>query len=87
MNTLENKKPDKDVEGLVELINKVHEKRMIEEDDEQIDVTKEDFDELLKRLRRKNKRSYDFLMKSGTGFQSCVLKLCQRLIKTEKFPN
>ena len=37
MNTLENKKPDKDVEGLVELINKVHEKIMIEEDDEQID--------------------------------------------------
>ena len=44
MNTLKNKTPDKDVEDLVKLINKVHEKRMVEEDDEQIEVSKEDFD-------------------------------------------
>ena len=86
MKTLQNKKPDKDVKDLVELINKAHEKRMEEEDDEEMEVTKEDFEELLSRLGKKDKRSYDILIKSGTGFKSNVLKLCQRLIKAEQFP-
>ena len=85
MNTLKNKNPDKDVEDLVKLINKVHEKRMVEEDDEQLEVSNEDFDDLMKKLQRKNKRSYDFLIKSGSGFKKNVLKLCQRLIKSKQF--
>ena len=60
---------------------------MIKEDDAEIDITREEFEELIKKLERKNKRTYDFLIKSGTGFKTCVLKLCQRLIKAEKFPN
>ena len=86
MKTLQNKTPDKDVKDVVELINKVHEKRMEEEDDEEMEIYKEDFDDLIKRLGKKNKRSYDFLLKSGLGFKNNILKLCQRLIKTEKFP-
>ena len=86
MKTLQNKTPDKDVKDVVELINKVHEKRMEEEDDEEMVIDKEDFDDLIKRLGKKNKRSYDFLVKSGLGFKNSILKLCQRLIKTEKFP-
>ena len=86
MNTLKNRKPDKDVEELVELVNKVHEKRMIEKDDEEMEIKEKDFDELMKRLTRKNKRSYDFLIRSGSGFKNNVFKLCQRLIKAEKLP-
>ena len=62
---------------------------MIEADDEDkatTEVTKDDFYELVKKLEKKNKRSYDFLVKTGDNFKHVVFKLCKRLLESETFP-
>ena len=89
MNTFKNEHPHEDVELLVSMVNSVHEERMKikeSEAEEPLAVTKEEFDELVKKLEKKNKRSYDFLLKSGEKFKTVVFKLCKRLIEAETFP-
>ena len=85
MNTFKHSHPHEDVEALVNVVNSVHETRMVEGEEEPFVVTEDDFEELLKRLEKKNKRSYDFLTKTGTQFKSVVFKLCKRLIEAEQF--
>ena len=87
MNTFKHNHPHEDVELLVNLVNSVHDKRMTESDDEPMEFTKDDFDNLVKKLESKNKRSYDFLIKTGTSFKMVVFKLCKRLIDAEAFPS
>ena len=88
MNTFRHDYPHEDVEALVNMVNAVHDKRMIKKDkeEEHIDISKEDFDELVKKLEKKNKRSYDFLVKTGEHFKKVVYKLCKRLLEIETFP-
>ena len=87
MNTFKHSLPHENVEALVKIVNSVHEKRMVEGEEEPFVVTEDDFEELIKRLEKKNKRSYDFLTKTGSQFKSVVFKLCRRLIEAEKFPH
>ena len=68
-------------------MNKLHIKRMEEDDDEEpMVITKEDFNETIEKFEKKNKRSYDFLTKAGDHFKDSVFKLCKSLIQNEKFP-
>ena len=60
MNTFKHSLPHENVEALVNIVNSVHETRMVEGEEEPFVVTEDDFEELLKRLEKKNKRSYDF---------------------------
>jgi exonuclease III len=86
MNTFKHDHPHEDVELLVSMVNEVHDKRMTEKDDEDMVITKDEFDDLIKKLEKKNKRSYDFLLKAGETFKTVVFKLCRRLIEAETFP-
>ena len=86
MDTLKDNKPEEDVEQLVTVIKDVHEHRMNEDDGNETEVTKDEFDLILDKFKRKNKRSYDFLMKAGNCFKNSIFKLCARMIKEETFP-
>ena len=89
MNTFKDDHPHGDVELLVKMVNAVHDKRMVKADDEDVattEVTKDDFDELVKKLEKKNKRSYDFLVKTCDNFKHVIFKLCKRLLEAETFP-
>ena len=86
VNMFKNNKPEDDVKLIVNLMDELHIKRMKEEDDEPMEVTKEEFDETVKRFEKKNKRSYDFLTKASNSYQNSVFKLCKRLIQDEEFP-
>ena len=86
MDTLKDNKPEEDVEQLVTVIKDVHEHRMKEDDGNEMEVTKDEFDLILDKFKRKNKRSYDFLMKAGNCFKNSIFKLCARMIKEETFP-
>ena len=89
MDTFKKENPHEDVEMLVSMVNQVHEERMTikdSDDEEHMEITKEEFDELVKKLEKKNRRSYDCLIKAGKMFQTVVSKLCKRLIEAEKFP-
>ena len=87
MNSFKNKYLDEDVELLVNIVNDIHERRMMEDDGEPMEVKKEEFDEPIKKLEKKNKRSYDFLLKAGDKFKMVVFKFCRRMIKAEIFPS
>ena len=75
-----------DVEQLVTAIKEVHEHRMNEDDDNPMEVTKNEFDLILEKFDRKKKRSYDFHMKAGDCFKNSIFKLCGRMIREETFP-
>ena len=48
-------------------------------------VTKEDFEDVVSIFKKKNKKSFYFLTKSGDKFQDSVHILCKRMIKEESF--
>ena len=84
LNALKDNTPGEEVKQIVDLVNKVHDNRMKEEDIDEVKVSMEDFEEVLDKIERKHKRSYDFITKSGNGFKSSMFKLCSRLIQKEE---
>ena len=87
LNTFKNNKPEEDVKPLVDLMNKLHEKRMAEDDEEPMEITKDEFNETVAKFEKKGKHSYDFLTKSGNSFKNSVFKLCKLFIDDEEFPD
>ena len=89
MDIFKKENPHEDVEMLVSMVNQVHEERMTikdSDDEDHMEITKEEFDELVQKLEKKNKRSYDYLIKAGEKFKTVVHRLCKRLIEAETFP-
>ena len=86
LDSLKNNDPEEDVKPLVDLVNKVHDRRMEVIDDDDFEVTKDDFDEIVNKIEKKHKRSYDFLTKAGDGFKNSIFKLFRRMIMKEEFP-
>ena len=88
LNALKDNVPHKDVKPIVDLVNEVHDVRMEEPDDDKEDmkVTEEDFEEVLDKIAKKHKKSYDLITKAGVGFKSSMFKLCLRLIQEEELP-
>ena len=87
MDTLKDNKPEEDVEPLVNVIKEAHDLRMNEDDGNQMIVTKDEFDMIVKKLNDKNRRSYDFLVKAGDNFKNSIYKLCSRMIVEKNFPD
>ena len=50
-------------------------------------VEKDLFEKVLHKFKLPNKRSYDFLCKSGKKFQDSCFKMCQRMFEEEVFPD
>ena len=61
----------------------LHNIRMEDNDNEGFDIDKEDFENVLKKF---NKKSYDFLLKSGLKYKEAMFKLCNYMIEKEDFP-
>ena len=74
MNTFKHNHPHKDVEALVRVVNSVHDKRMVKDEEEAFEVTEDDFEELLKRLEKKNKRSYESRATNGLRIQPGMIQ-------------
>ena len=87
LNALKYNIPGDLVKQTVDLVNKVHDNRMKEKDINEVEVLMEDFEEVLEKLKRNHKRSYDFITKSGDGFKSSMFKLGRRLIQKEEVPS
>ena len=60
---------------------------MDEDDNDSMEVTKDEFDWILKKFESKKKQTYNFLMKAGDGFRNKIFKLSGRMIKKEAFPD
>ena len=50
---------------------------------EEDEVSENDFNEVLKKFKSKQTKSYDFLLKSGGKYQKAILKFYQRIIEDE----
>ena len=73
-NLLTNRSPKEDFKNDIKVVNIIHQIRMIEETKESDDLTHTDFDDLLKNLK-KNKMKYNFILKGGASYQTCLFKL------------
>ena len=86
INSLKNNNPEEEVKHIVELVNKVHDSRMREVNTEDDDISLEDFKEVVDKIEKKQKKSYDFLTKTGEGFKNSIFLLCKRIIREEVIP-
>ena len=85
-NLLTNRNPKSGYENDLKVINLVHEVRMAEEIKENDDYSFDDFDELLKHLKKNNKDKYKFILKAGTSLQWCLFNLFKLIWNTETKP-
>ena len=58
----------------------LHEARMNDDDDDGFEVTKEDFDEVIKRFKKKYTKAYDFLIKADEEYKDAIFLLCKKFI-------
>ena len=84
---LTNRDPREGYENDLKVIKILHNKRMAEQNDENNEeLTKDDFKNMLKMLEKKNKTKYKFILNGGKSYQSCMFKLFKITWKTEKKP-
>jgi hypothetical protein len=83
---LRNREPDPEVKELVELRKALYELKVNEEPNEVLEISKDDFEAVVKKFKSKQTKSYDFLIKASQNFQDAIHYLCARMIKNEEFP-
>ena len=49
-------------------------------------TNKDLFNKVLNKFKSSSKKSYDFLTKAGSKFQNSCFKMCEKMFKTEQFP-
>ena len=64
----------------------MHEAMMENDKDSDSNIEKEEFDDILKKFKLKNKPTYQFLVNAGEGFKTAIYKMCRRMIHEETFP-
>ena len=87
VNVLSNNAPNPKVVALLNLESEVHDLMMEDTTDQETNITEDDFKETIAKLKKKNKKSYYFLIRAGKQFQDVIFKLCRRMIKEECFLN
>ena len=85
LNVLKNNEPAEDVEEIVKTKNKAVEEIMKSNDGEFV-VSEESFEEVMSDLERKNKRSYDFIVKADKSYKIAIFGLCKRILEKEEIP-
>jgi hypothetical protein len=50
------------------------------------EVTEETFEFVMNNMERKNKRSYNFIVKTGNKYKRVVFKMCKRILEKEEIP-
>ena len=86
MKVLKNNVPKKEVEELLKVQSGRHDKLMMDDTEKETTFDKVNFEEVLAKFKKKNKKNYFFLTKSGEKFQNSVFKLSKRMFDEETFP-
>ena len=79
--------PKPEVVNLLKFQSDLHDIMMEDTTDEDTHVTEEEFNNSVAKFKKKNKKSYEFLTKSGKDFQSSIYKFCKRMLDEEGFPS
>ena len=83
---LVDKPSDPKVEKEINIKKELHDLRMEDNDDEEFELLKDDYDEVLSKFQSKTTKSYDFILKGGPSYKDAMFKLCKLMIKKEVFP-
>ena len=83
---LTNRKPSKEYERDVELKSIVHEKRMNEQLENDVEFTEEIFEDTLKLLHKKGEK-YNFIVKAGKSLHNALFKLFNVVWTFQKKPD
>ena len=83
---LTNRSPKPGFEEGVELIDRIHETRMTETVEDDIELTSTIFENSLKEIEKKNKKKYEFILNGGDDLKNALFKLCCIVWKTEDKP-
>jgi len=63
-----------------------HKMRMEENNDEECEVGKDDFNEVIRKFRSKQTKTYDFILKASEEYREALFRLCKRFLDREDFP-
>ena len=83
--TLSNNTPEEGFGRFSEVQEELQCLRM-EAKDGQFMTNKDLFNKVLNKFKSSSKKSYDFLTKAGSKFQNSCFKMCEKMFKTEQFP-
>ena len=86
VDNLKNKREDENEAKVNEIRAEVHKKRMESKEVGDFEMTEKDFEDVLKKFKKKDTKSYDFLLKANPKFQNAIFQVCKRFIDNEKFP-
>ena len=85
LKVLTNNEPHESVVDIVDTKNKAVEEIMKSKGGD-FEVTEEAFEEVMKNLEFKNKRSYDLIVKADNSYKRAMFGLCKRILSTEMIP-
>ena len=83
VNNLKGNTPDEAVKDVIELRRSIQHEKMRDKSGETFDISKEDFDNVLAKFKRKPTKTYYFLIKSGIKYQEAIFELCKDMIEKE----
>lgn len=82
--------PSEGFETEFEIKNALHDLRMVEDHDvidEREEISEEDFDEAIKKFKKKNKKAYNYIVKAGDSFKEGIFKFMERIHLEENLPS
>ena len=85
-NLLKNREPKEDYREHFETLRILHDSRMNEELENDEELTKEDFQNMLKKLKRKKAAKYKFLLNGGESYQNAIFCLYKKVWESEEKP-
>ena len=83
---LKGNEPDPEVKELVEKRKKDQKMKIVMKTNESFEIDHDDFEEVMEKFKKKDTKTYDFLIKAGKKFQFAMYKFCKRIIDTEEIP-
>ena len=86
LDTLKQNEPKDKFKELIGVKQRLHDERMKQKEGD-FEVTEELFWQVLAKFNKKKKKSYDFLLRAGEGFQTAFWKFCKRMHVEERFPS
>ena len=83
---LTNREPKEEYKAEFKVMEKLHEIRRLENQDND-EFTESDFDDLLKQLEKKSKSKYQFILKAGNLYHQMLFLLFKEVWISETKPN
>ena len=85
-NLLTNRLPKEEYQQEFQAMENLHDLRIAENENNDEELTKDDFEDFLKQMTKKNKDKYQFILKAGNSYQNLLFELYKKVWKTETKP-